>query len=81
MCVLFAIMSYFYKYVDPNLLSPSFTADLRIHQNDPKDGKETRSLMGEKDSPPPYYSSDVADSDVDTAPLPTYTQDSYKSDP
>lgn len=67
-CLLFAGMSYFYKYVDPSLLSPSFTAtDLRTDQDSPKDGRENRALMKERESPPPpYYGDDtMATSDVD----------------
>ena len=71
-CLLFAGMSYFYKYVDPNLLSPSFTSDLRVDQDVPKDGRENRSLMRERESPPPpYYGDDMmATSDVDDTSQP-----------
>ena len=64
-------MSYFYKYVDPSLLSPSFTAtDLRVDQDGLKNGRENRPLVRERESPPPpYYGDDtMATSDVDDPP-------------
>lgn len=69
--VIFGIMSYFYKYVDPSTLSPSFTKDLTVDEEGGGGGgmgesSETKSLVPEKE-PTPFYNSDhVIESDVDT---------------
>lgn len=67
-------MSYFYTYVDPSELSPSFSPDLRIKEDGVKDGTETRGLVPEND-PPNYYSGEyTAESDVDSSLPPTTSQ-------